>query len=98
MRGREQKRKPPDSALEIRLAEQTILRESLGEKNARIKTLTDRVEERNARIRVLEEEIRALRGVVSTIHLDPRFWIGFPIGLSDEPWNCQNPERRKNCR
>ena len=94
----ESKKELVDTYREVRLAIESILRESLDEKNAHIRALVEFLEERNARIRALEEEIRALRGVVSTTHLDPRFWIGFPIGLFDEPWGCGQPEKRRKGR
>ncbi len=57
-------------AREVRLAIESILRESL--------------EERNRRIQALEDEIRALRNIVSTIQMDSRFWVGLPIGFCDD--------------
>ena len=86
-----------ESALQIRLASESILRESLEEKNARLRDLAEILKQRNLHIQALQEQIRSLRDIVST-HIDPRFWIGFPIGLFDEPRRNDSPERRHNDR
>jgi hypothetical protein len=61
-----------------------MARQARNQQHHRIQSLLNIIEDRDARIRVLEAEIRALRGVVATMNLDPRFWIGLPIGACDE--------------
>lgn len=78
--------------------ERRKIKDSIEERDVRIKKLEELLEVRNVHIRALEEEIRALRGVVSATNRDPRFWMGFPIGLFDEPWDSGCPDRRKNDR
>jgi hypothetical protein len=80
------------------LAVESILRESIAGKQARIDFLTELLRERNARIRALTDQIRVLRSAISGNHLDPRFWMGFPIGLFDDPWECDQPDKRQQPR
>ena len=51
---------------ELLLSIQSILHESLSQKDQQIRSL--------------QEEVRDLRDILEEIPLDPRFWIGLPIG------------------
>ena len=46
--------------------------------------LSESIVDKDKYILALEEEIRYLRGVISDLHVDPRFWIGLPTRLKGE--------------
>lgn len=57
--------------------------------------LNESLREKNQRIRALEEEIESLRNVVSRFHLDSRFWVGKPIGMRGNQTRRENRETCK---
>ena len=54
--------------------------------------LAESIEEKDRYIAALEEEIRHLRGVISELHIDARFWIGLPTSLR-KPDEGARPEK-----